>query len=229
MLNTTRLEARKRRLTTPRAAAAAGIIFGVFFIAAEALIHLAVPTNPADAVVWLQDRTDAVALALNLVPFGGLAFLWFMGVARDRLGAQEDQFFATVLLGSGLLYLAMTFFASAFAGGLLASYNLLAAAPSDAAAAMSRQTMYQITNVFGVRMAGVFMLTSATIWVRTDVMPRWLALVTYVLALALLIIINLSVWVTLVFPAWVLVVSIMILIDNYRRRTNEQVVAPSAR
>lgn len=32
----------------------------------------------------------------------GIAFLWFIGVIRDRSGAHEDRFFATVFLGSGL-------------------------------------------------------------------------------------------------------------------------------
>jgi hypothetical protein len=43
-------------------------------------------------------------LALYLVPFAGIAFLWFIGVLRDRLGELEDRFFATVFFGSGLLY-----------------------------------------------------------------------------------------------------------------------------
>jgi hypothetical protein len=39
-----------------------------------------------------------VAIGLNLIPFAGIAFLWFIGVIRDRIGAHEDRFFATVLL-----------------------------------------------------------------------------------------------------------------------------------
>ena len=42
-------------------------------------------------------------MAVNLVPFAGIAFLWFIGVLRDRLGALEDRFFATVFLGLGML------------------------------------------------------------------------------------------------------------------------------
>ena len=42
---------------------------------------------------------------MNLIPFAGIAFLWFIGVLRDRLGEQEDRFFATVFFGSGLLFL----------------------------------------------------------------------------------------------------------------------------
>ncbi len=57
-----------------------------------------------------------MAVSLNLVPFAGIAFLWFIGVLRDRIGEREDRFFATVFLGSGLLFVAMMFVAVAVAG-----------------------------------------------------------------------------------------------------------------
>jgi hypothetical protein len=48
--------------------------------------------------------------------------LWFIGVLRDRLGELEDRFFATVFLGSGLLFLAMLFTSAAVAGGIIIAY-----------------------------------------------------------------------------------------------------------
>ncbi|MDS4057244.1 MAG: hypothetical protein RKP73_01555, partial [Candidatus Contendobacter sp.] len=89
-------------LRAPRAAAIAGILFAILLITSLWLIHLAVPADPLEAGAWLQTRLNTVALALNLVPFSGIAFLWFIGVLRDRLGEREDRFFATVFLGSGL-------------------------------------------------------------------------------------------------------------------------------
>jgi hypothetical protein len=207
-----------QRLKTPRTAAAAGIIFGLLTIAAQLLIRLSIPTDPVDTGAWLASQAGSVSLALSLVPFAGIAFLWFIGVIRDHLHELEDRFFATVFLGSGLLYLGMTFVAAGLAGGLLASY---AANPDTLTSSdtytFGRVVMYQISNIYGVRMAGVFMMSLGTIWVRTGAMPRWLALVTYGLALGLLLTINLTVWVTLIFPAWVLLVSLLILIQNYRR------------
>jgi hypothetical protein len=61
-----------------------------------------------------------VAIALNLIPFAGIAFLWFIGVLRDRIGQREDRFFATVFLCNGLLFVAMTFAGAAIAGGVIA-------------------------------------------------------------------------------------------------------------
>ena len=67
--------------------------------------------------------------------------------------------------------------------------------------------MLQISNVYAVRMAGVFMISLGTIGMRTRLMPRWLVLVSYLLALVLLLVISVNLWVTLVLPAWVLALS----------------------
>ena len=74
------------RLRAPRAAAIAGILFAVLLIASFLLLRLAVPADPLEAGAWLKTNVNTVALALNLVPFAGIAFLWFIGVLRDRLG-----------------------------------------------------------------------------------------------------------------------------------------------
>jgi len=206
-----------QRLTTPRAAAVAGILFALLLGTAYALIRVSIPADPADGGAWLEERGSTVTLALSLVPFAGMAFLWFIGVLRDRVGQLEDRFFATVFLGSGLLFLAMTFVSAALAGGLLASYAIMPDRLIDSGLyTFGRQTMYQITSVYAMRMAGVFMISLGTIWVRTRTMPRWLAFLTYGLALVLLVSIGYSLWVALIFPAWVLVISIYILANNLR-------------
>jgi len=81
-------------LRTPRAAAVAGIVFSVLLIAAFVLLRLSVPAGPSAAGAWLTDpgKRAAVAIALNLVPFAGIAFLWFIGVLRDRVGGREPLF-----------------------------------------------------------------------------------------------------------------------------------------
>jgi membrane protease YdiL (CAAX protease family) len=118
-----------RRLTTPRAAAVAGILFSLLLSAAYILIRISIPANPADGGAWLEERGNTVALALSLVPIAGIAFLWFIGVIRDRIGKLEDKFFSSVFFGSGLLFLAMTFVAAALAGGLLTSYTSATSMP----------------------------------------------------------------------------------------------------
>ena len=76
-----RAERRRQALQTPRAAAAAGILFSVLFIVSVGLMRLAIPEDIGDseANAWLQNSTASVTFALALVPFAGIAFLWFMG------------------------------------------------------------------------------------------------------------------------------------------------------
>jgi len=205
------------RLKTPRAAGLAGILFAVLFSGSIVLVRLSVPPDVADHGAWLRERAGSVSLALSLVPFAGIAFLWFMGVVRDRIGFLEDQFFSTVFFGSGLLFLAMTFVSAALAGGLLATYAVEAGRLIDSGLyTLLREVMLRITSTYAVKMAGVFMISLATISVRTRVMPRGLTLATYVLALGLLLSIGASPWVVLIFPAWVCAVSIYILQSNLR-------------
>lgn len=218
-----------RRLKTPRAAAVAGILFGVLLIVANVLIRLSLPPNPIDGGVWLEEQAKAVALALSLVPIAGIAFLWFIGVVRDRMGQLEDRFFSSVFLGSGLLYLAMTFVSAAMASGLLTSYALESdKLIASGVYAYSRAVTYRITNVYAIRMAGVFMISLGTISVRTRIMHRGLAFLTYALALFLLFSIGLSLWVSVIFPSWVLIVSLYILVVNLRNKDSAVEVDPSS-
>ena len=209
----------RQAIRTPRAAAVAGIIFSVLFTTSMVLIRLAIPEelSGTDVATWLQGNTTTISLALTLVPFAGIAFLWFMGVVRSRLGTLEDQFFSTVFFGSGLLFLAMVFASAAIAGGMLGSYAIEAdTLIKSGVITFGRAIMYTITNVYGVRMAGVFMFSLATIWIRTHVMPRVFVFLTYALALVLLVSSNLTLWLVLVFPAWVFVISVFILIISLR-------------
>lgn len=189
------------------------------------LVRLSIPAYPAiDNAAWTEANSGKIALALNLVPYAGIAFLWFIGVIRDRLADSEDRFFATVLLGSGLLFLALTFAGAALAGGLLSSFAVQSKAMVESGVfAYGREVMFQVMNVYAIRMAGVFMLSLGTIWLRTGLMHRGWAFVTYALAFLLLVSIGFSLWVTLIFPGWVLAVSVYFLIRNQRDQSQEAI------
>ncbi len=95
------------QLTTPRAAALAGAFFAVLFGATLIVVRVKMPEGVGDSAEWLSSQRGGILTAAKLMPFGGITFLWFIGVVRDNLGRYEDRFFASVLLGSGLLFLAM--------------------------------------------------------------------------------------------------------------------------
>ena len=211
-------------MTTPRAAAIAGIVFSLLLIASLVLIRISVPPNPEDAGSWLFDGWRRVSLALNMLPFAGIAFLWFIGVVRDRLGQDEDRFFATVFLGSGLLFLAMLFTTAAMAGGIINLYGSSAGEPLDSDIyTYGRTVSYEIMNVYTMKMAGVFMVSTCTLSLRTGIIPRWMAFLGLALALFLLLSVGFFYWAPLVFPLWVFLISVHILLTNLSGSNREPI------
>jgi hypothetical protein len=206
------------RLKTPRAAAIAGILFSALFVAAFSLLRISVPSDPTESGEWLKTSSISVGFALNLLPFAGIAFLWFVGALRDRLGELEDRFFSTVFLGSSLLFLATLFTSAAAIGAIILAF---AADPSNlidpAAFRFARTLAYNVANIYMVKMAGVFMISTSTVVVYTEIAPRWVAFLGFVLALLLLFGSVYFSWIFVVFPFWVFLISVCLLADKYRR------------
>ncbi len=210
-------------LKAPRAGAIAGIVFSILLIISLVLIRLSIPDDPRDPGTWLSQSVKSISLALGLLPFAGIAFLWFMGVLRDRMGEQEDRFLATVFLGSGLLFLAITFASSAVTGAFLMAYQAIPEKLMDSGTyAFARTLAYELVNTYGLRMAGVFMFSTCTLALRIGIFPRWMAFLGYVLALFLLLSIGRFGWAPLVFPLWTLMISVYVLFANYSAHAGVQ-------
>ncbi len=207
-------------LSPPRAAAVAGVLFAILMGASLIIIRLAVPPYQHDTGLWLGDpqRRNAVRFAVQLAPFAGIAFLWFIGVIRNRLGELEDQFFATVFLGSGLLFVASLFASAAFSAALVeaAATGHIVAAGSESYF-VTRQLIGTFVNVFAIKMAGVFIVSTSTILLRTSILPRWVAIAGFACAVVLLLAITNWPWIALLFPCWMLLISTRILLAEYRR------------
>jgi hypothetical protein len=211
------------RLKTPRAAALAGILFSILLTLALVLLRLAVPDNPLEQGDWLGTESQRVAVGLNLVPFAGIAFLWFIGVLRCRLGDREDRFFATVFLGSGLLFLAMLFTAAAVAGAILMAHGARPETVAQSATfAFARALSYSLMNVYAVKIAGVFLITTSTIAVHTGIAARWIAYLGYAAAALLLLGSGFTDWAFMAFPLWILLLSGYVLIDDLRGVDRDQ-------
>ena len=206
-----------QELRTPRAAAVAGIAFAVILGLAIILMHASVTSRVTDPGAWIEDASQrrTVGFALALIPYAGIAFLWFIGVIRHRLGANEDKLFATVFLGSGLLFVSMLFAAAAVMGSLLVLYGQPQSVGDDTIRLGGALTTALLAT-FGARMAAVFTLVVTTLGRRTGIIPTWLVIVGYASAVVLLLTPPGAAWVQLVFPAWVLLLSLHILIGSIR-------------
>jgi hypothetical protein len=191
------------RLATPKAAALAGVLFALLFATALVMIHSALPEGASPGSQWAEVNGHRIKIASILIPFAGIAFLWFIGVVRDGFGRFEDKFFSSVFVGSGLLFLAMIFATSAVG---VALENR-----TGEVAAFGQVLLLTLSKTYALRMGAVFMMSLATIWLKTGLMPKWLVVVTYLVAIGLLLAGDLTIWLTLAFPIWVLVVSLLLL------------------
>jgi hypothetical protein len=192
-----------------RAAALAGIIFAVLLITAMTMLRVALSEGSLQSLQTDASRRTLIRISLNLVPFAGIAFLWFIGVVREQLGVIEDRLFSTVFLGSGLLFLAMVFVGTVTSTSLM---EMLAGANVNADIwAFGRSSTQALISVYAMRMAAVFTLSVSTLGLRTSAMPRWVSFLGYAVALVLLVAAGEHNWTQLVFPTWVLVVSVAIL------------------
>jgi hypothetical protein len=207
----------------PRSAGVAGILFSALFAGSLLMAANRPPDGlgEAELVTWYETNglASITIAALYLAPFAGIAFLWFIGVIRDRIGAREDRFFATVFLGSGLLFVAMYWGAAAVLASLVAG-NRFDAAPDLNARTLEvvRSLAFSFLFVLAARAAAVFMIVTSTIALRTAVFPRPLIVTGYAIALVMLFSLSFLQWILLLFPAWVLVASVYILAAELRVR-----------
>ena len=213
----------RRELRSPRSAAIAGIIYAILMITGMVLVSNITRDLPEDITKdWLDAWSDRASVAITLAPFAGIAFLWFTGVVRDRLGEHEDQLFATIFLSSGIITVVLVFMWGAVLGAMVSIPTLTGAGLADRDIYLFGYALInQIIGNYALRIAGVYMTAIGTLWTRTGIMPRWLTIITYILALGFLVAAERIREARFIFPAWVFVVSLYILVLNYRR-THDQ-------
>ncbi len=202
----------------PESAAIAGLVFATILGVVLAQLHQASPDQAAGAETWLSDegRRNAINIALTLLPFAGIAFLWFIAVIRTHLGARDDRFFETVFLGSGLIFIATMFTAAAALKAVLI-LDASGQTPTPEIVGFAWTFGTAVLGVFGAKMAAVFMFSAASAGMRARTLPRWLGLLGFLTGLTLLVIPPLPNVVQFLFPLWVALVSVLILVR--RRRT----------
>ena len=204
-------------LRAPKSAAIAGILFALMLGTVIVMMSSAIPRDPAHAGAWITSASNrtSVAFAMNLIPFAGIAFLWFIGVIRNRLGDREDKFFATVFLGAGLLFVGILFTAAAVLGSALFVYSQSPDISRDTLR-MALILASTLLGTFGARMAAVFTLSVTAVGLRTQLVPRWLCVIGGLCAVALVITPPAPKLTQLVFPLWVLILSLHILVVSMR-------------
>ncbi len=155
-----------------------------------------------------------VAIGLYIMPFAGIAFLWFIVALRMWAAAsvrRQSVLQSNLQLVSGLLFVAM-FFIGAAASTVLTVSIEFAGAPVDPVAARQFPIFGQtVILFFAMRMAAMFVFTTSAIGRSAGILPRWFALLGFAVGVFLLLTASFVPQVVLVFPTWVLILSLILL------------------
>ncbi|MEU1209626.1 hypothetical protein [Nocardia sp. NPDC005825] len=193
-----------------------GILFAVLAAIAIEMLRELPGWNADHATVeqWFAqsgNRTRMTVVVLVMV-VASIALLWFIGTIRRRLGSGEDQLFATVFLGSGLVLIA-TLLTSISAFSIPAT---LASRVSPDAAADAYPVSYglgmNLVTVIAPRLGAVLMLSLANLARVSGAFPRCLTLLSTAAALFMLIAVTTSIHIAWILPAWALVVGVYIVL-----------------
>ncbi len=200
-------------------AAAAGVVYAILAVVALLLIQ-SVPapsSTEAEWVEWIGDvgNRRALFVALSLASISSVAFLWFVAVIRRRIGEREDRFFSTVFLGSALVHVSLFLVMASVA----AAPAMLPRTDSPIGwdvFRLAEGTALGILLVAGPRIQAVFVASTSTLFLRTGVVPRWLAYLGYSLAVVMFIVPIVATPMGVGLPAFVLVSSITIFFSRRR-------------
>jgi hypothetical protein len=213
----------RHEVRSPRAAAIAGIIYSILMYIIMLSTYNARIQPVAVTREWLQSLSGTASLVIALVPFAGMAFLWFTGVVRDQLSYQEGRFFATLFFGSGIIQVVLLFVWSAVFGAIMVTSSMdVVGSAGNGIYVFGYVLMNEIIGNYTLRMAGIYMTAIGALWGRTGLMPRWLIMITYILAVGFIFAANRFREARFIFPTWVLVVSVYILILNYRSKQGQE-------
>jgi hypothetical protein len=200
-------------------AAASGGVFVVLFVAALVLLrrapHLDAPDATYTAFYSHGGDTLFVALGLYLVPLAGIAFLWHMTAIRallDTLTPRPSGMAHGLNLLAGTVFVTMLFAGTAAIGAVAFAVSRGGPASIDPGTARALTAVgYGLVFVFSVRGAGMFVLTTTTLLRAGGVLNRPWAVVGWLLGAFLLISVTNNPAALLVFPLWVVLVSVAVL------------------
>jgi hypothetical protein len=212
-------------LVHARISGLSGLVFAALFVVALVLVRQAPGLGAPDrayADFYRATNGDVlVTVGLYVVPFAGVAFLWHMSTTRTLVGAlprSSPELQRWLHLASGVLFVCMLFAGTAAVAGvaLLTVVSTAPLPPPDVARALAA-VGYGLVFVFGVRAAGIYMFSTTTLARTVGLLPRWMALLSYLAAAFLLVSTTFHPAILLVLPAWVLLFSVVVLVGAGRR------------
>lgn len=194
-----------------------GVAFALLFLAGLLSFSQAPRRGASDAEIMQyyggSNQNMVLLGGLYLLPFAAVAFLWFIAALREWVTHSAraiDHLLSTVQMLSGIGFITLVF-AAAGAATIVSLSSRLAGGQPDVTLARQFPLYGQtLLIVFGLRMAAIFVMTTAKIGHGSRLYPQWFAFASYGVAAALFLAATLNVWLATVFPLWVAVLCAVI-------------------
>jgi hypothetical protein len=205
--------------------AAMGIVHSVLLLLAYWLIASRAPkldASDSEYIAFYQDpdqRRIILLAGLYLIPFAGIAFIWFTVSLRMWLTGSVRRLtplLSNLLLVCGIIYVGLLFCAGAAMSVSAATSEFASGDVEPAVARLFPQYGTAILLVFAMRMAAMTVFAMSNIGRTSGILPKWFSYLGYLLGAALLLTASLSSYLVVLFPAWVFLFCV-ILIDKARR------------
>ena len=205
----------RQRATSFEVAAIAGIVCAVgWSLSLRGLV--AGPglgaTREEIATYYADGSSRSVSVLLALMVVATIAYLWFVGVVRNRLGASETRLVGTVFLGASVLLTGLLLVGASALAAPSVLVEVGGQVPDPGAAGLLRAMAAVVLAVFAPRVATLVMFSTASLSRRSGALPTWLIVVTYVVGVAEFVNVTVATPTLYVFPAWIALVSIVILL-----------------
>jgi hypothetical protein len=195
-----------------------GILYAVLALTAIWLHQkLPGPDDSIDEVVAFYESDESrisVLLGLYILPFAGIAFIWFMVLLRMWITGtmrRENVLLSNIQFVAGILYLALFFGAAASNSVVAASVEFSGGDIDPEVAVLFPEYASTLLFVFGIKMAAMFVITTTSIGRGAKILPAWFVWLGYVVGAAMLLSASFHPSFSLVFPVWILALSAFLL------------------
>lgn len=218
----------RARLRSIEAAAIAGVVCAVTWsIGLRGLLAAPSVEAPDEEIIRYYADTRPGFYTLVLLQFiviGTIAFLWFVGVVRARLGEGEPKLFGTVFQGGAILMAGVVLVGTAALAAPAVLVEVGGRLPDPGAASLTRALAVTLLSVFAPRVATLVVLSTAALGRATGALPRWLVWLSYAVGVFEFVNITVAPTTVYVFPAWIALVSTVLLI---RRSSGSSAAVPA--
>ena len=213
----------RNALRSIEAAAVAGIVAAVGWV--YALLRLldgpGVDASEAEIAQYFSDPDTGwdTLIVLQVLVFATIGFLWFIGVIRNRIGTPTPKLFDTVFFGGAILFAGLVFVGvAALAAPFILADRGVAVDPGGAG--LIRSYALVVLAVFAPRVAALVVFSSSTLGLHTRILPRWMVFGGYLMGVAMLLNVTFYSPSVYLFPAWIVLISLVLLFRRHPRHPN---------